>query len=429
MKRLFFIAMTLAAEMASLTVLASNPSSPQGVKAQVSVDNPQGVYQDSYDLYIYYFPDSPWNQDTEMHWNNATGGTATYYVWDDSISEFETVIDTWSPALWPQYTSHQDDCYVEVRTADNYSLTQTNCDGLPIEAVHGDPEFYGDGTSYWKYKEDATLKLATGGPKNSQRKNLWLISANVGAEDPVFPNIATKIIPPNQITVGSLGNLDTNGNLYVVLPDNQTFDVTLHCPAPWYWMSVTAQKYKSYFEVFVCQPWPNYPNDGFNNDPDDPFYNPAPPGYPFFRIGVNAGHAWWNLTTDAPIDVINQFARNTNAANWLGSPRPEVGYGPASSIIWTLPWKIGTAPGELPFPNGDSPTTNVTYIVGFQGPGLIDGLNYTEGVHENPGTYSIHSPFYDCVSHTAAGAGMSVGISLPNDITPEFFGFDLPPAQ
>lgn len=64
--------------------------------------------------------------------------------------------------------------------------------------------------------------------------------------------------------------------------------------------------------------------------------------------------------------------------------------------------------------------------LGFVSPGLIDALNYTEGVHENPGTY--HAPNSDCVSHTIE-TGAAAGVSLPGDVTPEYFGHDLPPSD
>jgi hypothetical protein len=57
---------------------------------------------------------------------------------------------------------------------------------------------------------------------------------------------------------------------------------------------------------------------------------------------------------------------------------------------------------------------------------IYSGLSYTESVHTNAGTYSV--PGSDCVSHTIA-AGAAVGVTLPNDVTPENFGFDLPPSD
>ena len=67
---------------------------------------------------------------------------------------------------------------------------------------------------------DVELKLATGGPLGSTQKNLWVISANAQDLD------TGEQIPYNQISIGGFGNLDTNGNLYVVLPDDDPDSVT-----------------------------------------------------------------------------------------------------------------------------------------------------------------------------------------------------------
>jgi hypothetical protein len=64
------------------------------------------------------------------------------------------------------------------------------------------------------------MKLATGGPLGSKAMNLWCITAAARDVDTGLP------IPPEQISIGSFGNLDTNGNLYVVLPDNDPPTVT-----------------------------------------------------------------------------------------------------------------------------------------------------------------------------------------------------------
>jgi hypothetical protein len=223
-------------------------------------------------------------------------------------------------------------------------------------------------------------------------------------------------------------NLGADGNLWVMEPDDAAPDVVVTIPGVRHfnaWPGV--QKYHSYFEVFVDQPWPNYPNNNFDNDPESPTYNPETPGYPYFRLGDNAGHAWWKLSTDAPVEAINQFAKKY-ASQWNNT---EVGYGPSPDLSvgdWLLAIDVGTFHpyeiGELPYPNNHTATTNKTYAISFIAPGLVGELDLTEYVHENPGYYTLLS--CTCVTKTS-DVGRAAGVTLPSDSTPEMFGFHLPP--
>jgi hypothetical protein len=63
------------------------------------------------------------------------------------------------------------------------------------------------------------------------------------AVTPLFYMAHMQTIPPQSLTVGALGNLDTNGNLYVVLPDGDP-DVTVIADGKGYYIfSVSAVKY------------------------------------------------------------------------------------------------------------------------------------------------------------------------------------------
>jgi len=191
--------------------------------------------------------------------------------------------------------------------------------------------------------------------------------------------------------------------------------------------NVVAVYAKSGLIVFVCQPWPNYPNDGFDVN------NPAPLGYPLWAPGVNAGHVWWELATATPTNVLSFFC-NPNAASWVNT---QVGYGPQTSLSWyssimqfitSIPptWTYPTAPGELPFTSADVATVQRSYAIGFRTPGIINGLNATEQLHESPGTYDLR--YFNCAISTTT-IGNTVGLSLPGDWIPEDYGFDLPPSS
>ena len=73
------------------------------------------------------------------------------------------------------------------------------------------------------------MLLATGGPLGSTQKKL------VDDHRRARSDCATgKPIPPEQTSIGSFGNLDTNGNLFVMLPDNDPADFTPNGPYKYY---------------------------------------------------------------------------------------------------------------------------------------------------------------------------------------------------
>jgi hypothetical protein len=89
---------------------------------------------------------------------------------------------------------------------------------------------------------DAVVKLKTGGKATSQRRNLFCLSAAAAEVVDKFEYsycweypqgnmhisgpVGTVPIPAQGITIGGLGNLRSDGTLWVALPDNQDIDVT-----------------------------------------------------------------------------------------------------------------------------------------------------------------------------------------------------------
>ena len=151
----------------------------------------------------------------------------------------------------------------------------------------------------------AKIKLQTGGKSGSRLHNLFGFTASatqiVSVKDPPPFNennfVQNISIPQKNIVLGSAGTMPATGTLYKILPDDTTIDVTPTVSGvDYYTFNVSESKYHSHFQVFVRQPWPNYPNDDFDNNPIDEDFNPTPPGYPIYKFGgLAAGHAWWEL--------------------------------------------------------------------------------------------------------------------------------------
>jgi hypothetical protein len=273
----------------------------------------------------------------------------------------------------------------------------------------------------------SSYSLRTGGKAASNQQQLFALAVTATnmthLGNPSFPPGSSGVqVPYNDITV--MGQpLGADGNLWVVEPDGITVPIPVNVRgSPSFFFNIIPTKYKSYFTAYVCQPYPNWPND-MRLYP----YPPGPPlGYPIVDLGgVLGGHAWWKLSTDAPISAIRQFTAPRNA-RWVNI---EVGYGPRTSPSFSE-WLNAinnvtspSCPGILPFISTDTATVQGTYSVGF--PGLIAGLNHTEHICEHPGAYDLI--YHNCVIETRITGG-AAGISLPRTWDPEDFGALLPPS-
>jgi hypothetical protein len=159
--------------------------------------------------------------------------------------------------------------------------------------------------------------------------------------------------------------------------------MNLNVSAPYrhYYAWATPTKYKSYFQVFVRMPYPDYPKD-YGEAHINPFY-------PYFRpTSVAAGHAWWKLTSDAPIDVIKQQLIKQQLT--------------PDSTKW-----IGMETGFCPL-----------YGLGIFIKNFANNIGYWDSRTDN------------CAEETLKTGG-AVGVTLPSgsdDWLPEYFGYHLPPS-
>ena len=277
---------------------------------------------------------------------------------------------------------------------------------------------------------DTVWHVQTGGKSIPGRQSLWQFSGSASeildkrAVPQFYGANMREITNKTQISLGSLGNLKADGNLWLTLPDDVEKDITPTVAGKdFFTFSVGGQKYLSHYEVFVRQPYPNYPNDVTWYGP----YGP-PLGWPVYNLGAtDAGHAWWKISTEAPMDIVNQYT-STNCSRWINA---EAGYGPRdgeASIDWwsffLLQGLNKQGPGKV-YGGSTGVTVHKTYVIGFQGKGAIDGVNHVENLSNIPGTWD--TGYHNCV-HEVVITGKTTGVQLPlSDTTPEGFGFNLPP--
>ena len=132
-----------------------------------------------------------------------------------------------------------------------------------------------DNQTYVRHAE-TKMALLTGGMALPHRQNLFCISGwakdveavNGKRAQPPYMLIEygsgtplgnEPYLPYATTAIGSLGNLKSDGNLWVVLPDGATpYDVTVHVGRPFYIFNVSEQKYKLQIQV----------NDAAILDPD-----------------------------------------------------------------------------------------------------------------------------------------------------------------
>jgi hypothetical protein len=266
-----------------------NPSDPNAVVYEFNLDKPVRVYvaQDERNISssthghtlfwaaaetttpadAFYWSDSAQTYRFDQHWND--GGDNGGSIYNSSVvvqnpGEDSTGISTeqmsWPQHLWPWQNDYGTGIFGG--TGGSYSKS---IDGPMIWPEHCEvsdpvgPTFtYGYemgfnysrwvGTEYDETYErhvQTTMKLATGGRSAPGHKSLIRITGwatvvpykrAVPPFNQYFDYANWPTIPPEQLKVGTLGNLDANGELWVVLPDGDP-DVTIF-PPPMFCFSI-----------------------------------------------------------------------------------------------------------------------------------------------------------------------------------------------
>jgi hypothetical protein len=253
-----FLLMLVMATVGATMTLA------QSVKNQTLLTAPSGVYISSYqeqDEEAFslnpaypYEPNYPIYPDgNRLNWQDGQGGSLATRFWDDGTPALVSV--TWPATRWPQAlpvatvseTLYSPTNVSQVLNVDNhYGTTAPNLVEEHCNYSYVNPTFISQCTLYER-TADTKVRLATGGSANSSQMNLWII--NVSATNYFLPwtnyTFSSAKINPQNISIRAW-QPDTNGNIYVVLPDNTNLDVTpviTGISADNYVFNVTAQKY------------------------------------------------------------------------------------------------------------------------------------------------------------------------------------------
>ena len=191
---------------------------------QQIVQSPQGVYMNAsnYKQVENFYGDQ--YQEGESHWADNAGGSSTGERFDGST--LDTFV-AWPASLWPEalpwgilwgtnngvYAGHT------MRPA-GISFHHEHANVAAQDVVTG---------SSFTELADGVLKFATGGPVGSTIKRLWQLSGSVTVDHNPTPDLDEvpwsmsadpETIADQRVSLGSLGNLNANGNLFVMLEDN-----------------------------------------------------------------------------------------------------------------------------------------------------------------------------------------------------------------
>jgi hypothetical protein len=174
----------------------------------------------------------------KLSWNDGQGGQETEVdAWGPRMdSEVCTTTTTWPASWWPFLTTGS---YTQICQAAGDFGGTAQPPSVPLEHLnyHLDlwappgltaPAWYEDSQN-----DQAVMKMQAGGRATAGRQSLFWISGQALGYlyDECTPWLGlysppTTNIPPQFIQIGKLGCLDTNGNLFVVLPDGTNVDVT-----------------------------------------------------------------------------------------------------------------------------------------------------------------------------------------------------------
>ncbi|MGO8926992.1 MAG: hypothetical protein ACLQU3_08905, partial [Limisphaerales bacterium] len=233
-----------------LVTVTACPNSGPSLNSQATVEAPQGVFISQYhhnqqrDDLISWNEGWAWQHSSDvLDWQDGRGGTNTVSSYVDYLFQQPKLDETdWPATAWPQALTNGAETTIiwyDSPPAPPTVTTNTSIADPPVlPQEHCDINQTPCGGPNVRRTADTDILLATGGPLGSAQKNLWAISAS-----PI--DVATgQPIPYDQVLIGGFGKLGTDGNLYVVLPDNDPTGVTPKVPGnDYYTRPVGAQEY------------------------------------------------------------------------------------------------------------------------------------------------------------------------------------------
>lgn len=218
---------------------SSNPSSPDATDTEATMPRPDpGIYNisDNYQFTYVLDPDAAGGTERDhdvVDWSEVGGGVehdVDIYTNNPTFGYDDDLVYTWPADSLPQLPDG---------VVFNVHNGSSGGSGPPLEPSVRPTSIYDAHLDYtgpdstftftWNWHENKSLVLLTGGEPCSTERRLYYISGGGSGLIMPYPGYFHGIwtnLPSEQIAVGSFGNWDTNGTLYIDLPDNTTIDAT-----------------------------------------------------------------------------------------------------------------------------------------------------------------------------------------------------------
>lgn len=257
----FYVSAYPAADTVSTNTVNpnANPSDPNSSSVTTVVDKPSRVYVESYEHTDagfshaidngLLFNDDAITASATVSWQDGIGGGGAAYMsgvqnayyTDGPVTNTCNTAQTWPASFYPNLpagTYSTNGC-MDGGSSPPSPVTwqhvgvQTRQDCL-INSF--DPD-YGSYQNVWhstgQTNAQAKIKLYTGGRAYVSQQNLWGISGSATehritgsyywGNTPIYQDFA---VPSQKIAMGNVGQLGTDGNFYIVLPNDTTKDIT-----------------------------------------------------------------------------------------------------------------------------------------------------------------------------------------------------------
>ena len=188
---------------------------------------------------------APARYPSEIHidWDEKTGGNGTY--WAPGVNwhwEASDEIYSWPGGRYPALGIGTD--YSRITGATNAA----GAPSTPGSWEHCDDSYSSpDGVIDWSGTDNAEIAFVTGGAPNETGDGLFFLTASVSKSLEPLPIARPGYYysyPPEQIRIGGMGKLDTNGYLAVTLPLHSQVPATAHVETKQYQFDVQGQRYQ-----------------------------------------------------------------------------------------------------------------------------------------------------------------------------------------
>jgi hypothetical protein len=206
-----------------------NPSSTSGTDAEMELAWPEAQIYTKSAHYNDWDNGYDWTGTIQLYfgaadWSTTGGGTAAGKSWDAAGNPTLNMLYTYPPGEWAALRTVTITDFLA-----NTNMTFLDLLGYGSGGETGDLVYdYPNSTIFVNWHDHTQAEMLTGGEPGSTATALYIFSG--GAQAMTVPadvyGYPEPILPPESISVGALGNLDTNGMLVVALPDRTPVDVT-----------------------------------------------------------------------------------------------------------------------------------------------------------------------------------------------------------